>query len=142
MFSGDYENIKLIDLGVSSKLDKTKATRAAGGGTPRYMPPEQLEGKLSFKVDIWSFGCVLLQFATGIRPFDSIEQDMQLCLMIFGGSNPLLHAEEHNKYDIDMIQESPEFRAILDKCFQKDYTQRPTADQLFKDPFFAEFTTE
>ena len=60
MFSGDYESIKLIDLGVSSKIDQTKATRAAGGGTTRYMPPEQIDGKLSFKVDIWSFGCVLL----------------------------------------------------------------------------------
>lgn len=76
MFSGDYESIKLIDLGVSSKLDKTKATRAAGVGTPRYMPPEQLEGKLCFKVDIWAFGCVLLQFSNGVKPFEGIEQDV------------------------------------------------------------------
>ena len=40
MFNADYSYIKLIDLGVSSKLDKTKATKAAQGGTPRYMPPE------------------------------------------------------------------------------------------------------
>ena len=29
MFNADYSSIKLIDLGVSSKLDKTKATVAA-----------------------------------------------------------------------------------------------------------------
>ena len=40
MFNADYSSVKLIDLGVSSKLDKTKATKAAQGGTPRYMPPE------------------------------------------------------------------------------------------------------
>jgi serine/threonine protein kinase len=64
MFSGDLEKVKLIDLGISNTLDKTRATNAASHGTPRYMSPEQLDGKLSFKVDIWAFGCVLLQFCT------------------------------------------------------------------------------
>jgi serine/threonine protein kinase len=67
---------------------------------------------------------------------------MQLCLKIFGGSNPLMHALEFHPYDNDMIDESPEFRKILESCFLKDYTLRPTAAQLFDNPFFAEFTTE
>ena len=50
LFGGDYETIKLIDLGVSNRLDKTRAnTRAADRGTYRYMSPEQLNGSLSFK---------------------------------------------------------------------------------------------
>ena len=48
LFSGDYEKVKLVDLGISNRLDKTKATRAAACGTTRYMSPEQLNGKLSF----------------------------------------------------------------------------------------------
>lgn len=40
LFSGDYETIKLIDLGVSNRLDKTRETKAAQAGTIRYMPPE------------------------------------------------------------------------------------------------------
>ena len=92
MFNGDYSCIKLIDLGVSSKLDKTKATKAAQGGTPRYMPPEQLDGNLSFKVDIWSFGCVLLEFGSGIRPYDQIDNDVALSMTIFRGLNPLDYA--------------------------------------------------
>lgn len=72
MFNTDYSKIKLIDLGVSSKLDKTRATKAAQGGTPRYMPPEQLDGNLSFKVDVWSFGCVLLEFCSGVTPYNLI----------------------------------------------------------------------
>jgi serine/threonine protein kinase len=50
----------LIDLGVSNKLEKTRATKAANAGTLRYMSPEQLNGSLSFKTDIWAFGCVML----------------------------------------------------------------------------------
>ena len=60
LFSNDYEKIKLVDFGVSTRFDKTRATRAAQAGTLRYMPPEQLNGSLSFKTDIWAFGCVLL----------------------------------------------------------------------------------
>ena len=67
---------------------------------------------------------------------------MQLCLSIFGGSNPLLYAEERHPYENDMINESPAFRKILERCFLKDYTQRPSADDLFYDPFFAEYTVE
>lgn len=70
-------------MGVSNKLDKTRATRAAGAGTTRYMSPEQLDGKLTFKVDIWSFGCVLLQYSTGRRPFDDVENDAAVCMKIF-----------------------------------------------------------
>ena len=39
-FSGDYQKVKLIDLGVSNKLEKTRMTKAAGQGTLRYMAPE------------------------------------------------------------------------------------------------------
>ena len=60
VFSSDYETVKLVDLGVSNKLDQTKNTKAAQQGTYRYMSPEQLEGNLSFKTDIWAFGLVLL----------------------------------------------------------------------------------
>ena len=83
LFNSAYDKIKLIDMGVSNKIDKTRATRAATAGTTRYMSPEQLDGKLTFKVDIWSFGCVLLQYATGRRPFDDIENEAAVCMKIF-----------------------------------------------------------
>jgi serine/threonine protein kinase len=72
----DYEKIKLVDFGVSTRFDKTRATRAAQAGTLRYMPPEQLNGSLSFKTDIWAFGCVLLQFCTGLKPYDDITNEI------------------------------------------------------------------
>ena len=65
LFTKDFDVIKLADLGVSNILEKTKATSAANCGTLRYMPPEQLDGVLTSKVDIWAFGCVLLELITG-----------------------------------------------------------------------------
>jgi serine/threonine protein kinase len=40
-------------------------------GTFQYMSPEQLEGKdTDARSDIWAFGCVLYEMATGKRAFD------------------------------------------------------------------------
>ena len=118
MFNADYSSIKLIDLGVSSKLDKTKATVAAQGGTPRYMPPEQLDGNLTFKVDIWSFGCVLLEFGCGIRPYNQIDNDVALSMTIFRGLNPLDYAMESENVDkFNIVTENPDFKSILEACF-------------------------
>ena len=96
----------MIDLGVSNHLDKTKATRAAANGTTRYMSPEQLDGKLSFKVDIWSLGCVLLEFATGLKPFSDIQNDAAVCMKIFQGTTPLDYALKNFDLDCDLINEN------------------------------------
>ena len=85
--------MKLIDLGISHRLlDSTRKTRAAEKGTPRYMSPEQVDGKLSFKIDVWALGCVLLQFATGLMPFHKINNDMAVGLEIYRGMTPLEYA--------------------------------------------------
>ena len=60
MFDAEQKNIKLIDLGVSTEYNEKEAENAGMAGTYRYMSPEQFDGKLSLKTDIWSFGCVLL----------------------------------------------------------------------------------
>lgn len=83
LFSNDYDTVKFVDFGVSNKFDKTRATRAAQQGTLRYMPPEQLNGSLSFKTDIWGFGCVLLQFCTGLKPYDDIANEIVATMQIF-----------------------------------------------------------
>jgi serine/threonine protein kinase len=61
------------------------------------MSPEQCDGKLTFKCDIWSFGCVLLQFATAVAPYQGIDNDLALCHNIARGKNPLEHARENHK---------------------------------------------
>ena len=85
------DGVKLIDLGVSSQIEFTKSSKESGRGTLRYMPPEQLDGKLSFKNDIWAFGCVLLQLVTGARPFFKIDNDIVVCMEVSQGKSPLDH---------------------------------------------------
>ena len=105
------------------------------------MPPEQLNGSLSFKTDIWGFGCVLLQFSTGLKPFNDIDHEVAASMKIFQGCSPLEYALKNYESDcLDLINENEEFKTILQKCLQIDYKKRPSAEELFNDPFFSGYT--
>jgi eukaryotic-like serine/threonine-protein kinase len=64
-------NVKIIDFGVA-KTDEFSITGAGFTlGTPYYMAPEQVRGdKPTLLVDIYSFGVLLFELVTGIRPFE------------------------------------------------------------------------
>ena len=44
------------------------------GGTLKYMSPEQIKNIATLKSDIWAFGCVMLEYYTGIRPFEGLSE--------------------------------------------------------------------
>ena len=83
LFTKNHEQLKIADLGVSNIFEKTKATSAANCGTLRYMPPEQLDGVMTSKVDIWAFGCVLLEMITGKEPYSDVGNEFQISRKMF-----------------------------------------------------------
>lgn len=47
-------------------------------GTSAYMSPEAFRGDISVKVDVFSFGIVLLELLTGLAPYDESRNGCDL----------------------------------------------------------------
>ena len=97
--------VKLLDFGLakalapnaaSAKADALNATKTAFDtidgtliGTVPYMAPEQLELKaIDGRTDIFAFGCVLFEMATGRRAFEA-ESTAALVAAILADSRPV-----------------------------------------------------
>jgi serine/threonine protein kinase/Tfp pilus assembly protein PilF len=85
-------------------------------GTVPYMSPEQLEAKtVDSRSDIFSFGVVLYELATGRRPF---EGDSALAV----ASSIIRDTPE----SVDSLKRdfSPEVGRVIDRCLEKDPERR------------------
>ena len=103
------------------------------------MSPEQLNGKICLKTDVWAFGCVLLELCTGRKPFDGIVEEVGIIGQLsVRYCSPLQYCMEHKETkDYDIIRKNPELRFLLNRCFNFNFVQRPSAYVLEKDSFFA-----
>lgn len=98
-------------------------------GTPMYMSPEVIRGDASELVerqgaiDIWSLGCVILEMATGRRPWSSLDNEWAIMYNIAQGNQPQLPTREQlSDVGID----------FLSRCFERDPLKRPTAAELLQ----------
>lgn len=99
-------------------------------GTPMYMSPEVIRGdgpatRFSGAADIWSLGCVVLEMATGRRPWSTLDNEWAIMYNIAQGNPPQFPAEDQlSEMGID----------FLNKCFQRDPAKRSTAAELLQHP--------
>jgi serine/threonine protein kinase len=66
----------LVDVGVKDVIDFKKSKESQKEkmlNKIRKCSPEELEGRIGPKTDIWAFGCWLLQICTGMVPYEGIE---------------------------------------------------------------------
>ena len=56
-------NAKIADFGISKQMEINQNTVVTGNckGTVRYCSKEQIEGKITNKIDIWAFGLIMYE---------------------------------------------------------------------------------
>lgn len=133
--------IKISDFGISKKVesDLVLATNKGGGGVGGaggaahrpslqgsvfWMAPEVVkQTSYTIKADIWSLGCLVVEMISGTHPWAELNQ-MQALFQIGMGRKPSLPDEISN-----------ECRDFLEKTFELDYNDRPSADELLNHGF-------
>ncbi|PGH01472.1 STE/STE11/SSK protein kinase [Helicocarpus griseus UAMH5409] len=98
-------------------------------GTPMYMSPELVRGEIGHTsgrhgcMDIWSLGCVILEMATGHRPWSGVDNEWAIMYKIAQGSQPQLPTPD---------QLSPMGIDFIKRCFETDPVKRPSATELLQ----------
>jgi eukaryotic-like serine/threonine-protein kinase len=117
--------VKLLDFGLARRLDAAQSTQtAAASGTLQYMSPEQARGeKATAPSDIFSFGIVLYELATGRHPF--------------GGESPFetAHAiltKEPPRPSVIEPGVAPELETLLLAMLNKDAQLRPAVTTVLR----------
>ncbi|XP_044017440.1 serine/threonine-protein kinase 10 isoform X2 [Aphidius gifuensis] len=123
--------VKIADFGVSAKNKHTLQKHDTFIGTPYWMAPEVVlcetfrDNPYDWKVDIWSLGITLIEFAQ-LEPPNHEMSPMRVLLKIQKSDPPKL--EQPGKW-------SKDFNDFIAKALIKDPTQRPTTDELLNHPF-------
>ncbi len=71
LLENSVERVKITDFGLARAVDDSSLTQDGHiAGTPEYMAPEQARNEpVDQRADLFSFGCVLYEMATGVSPF-------------------------------------------------------------------------
>ncbi|XP_053482359.1 TRAF2 and NCK-interacting protein kinase isoform X2 [Ictalurus furcatus] len=129
--------VKLVDFGVSAQLDRTVGRRNTFIGTPYWMAPEVIacdenpDATYDYRSDLWSCGITAIEMAEGAPPLCDMHP-MRALFLIPRNPPPRLKSKKWSK----------KFFNFIESCLVKNYTQRPTTEQLLKHPFIRDQPNE
>jgi mitogen-activated protein kinase kinase kinase len=107
-------------------------------GTPMYMSREVVTGlqttaATQYAVDIWAVGCVVLEMATGRKPWSNLDNEWAILWNIANGNTPQLpNKDQLSEAGIDFLR----------KCFEVDPLKRPSAAELLRGEWMRQIKSE
>ena len=115
--------VKLGDFGIAKTFKNTMDKAKTMVGTPYYLSPEIIQGKLyDNKSDIWSLGVLLYEMMTFKMPFEANTLPMLSMKIMRGNYTP-----PSSMYTKDL-------REIVSKCLMVDSSRRPSIREILKMP--------
>jgi serine/threonine protein kinase len=145
--------VKLADFGTSKRLQVSPDGSAVDMdaedvmanmtmcGTPFFMAPEVFEEQYGSKADVWSCACVAHQMCTGSPPWKGlgIKGPVRLFsyIMEHEGPPPVI-MEVDGDDDGEGGSMNKSLADLLEQCFQRKPSKRPSTQTLLQHHFFQE----
>ena len=123
-------DLRLADFGAAVQLAKVRGMRLRGG-TAFWMPPEviveEITAPVTWRQDIWSLGCLVIEMLTAKAPFKWLS----------GTDEDILMNIANTEIDVPMppIDLLPAAQSFLRLCLQKNPDKRPEAKELLGHDF-------
>ncbi|TYG50986.1 hypothetical protein ES288_D10G219700v1 [Gossypium darwinii] len=131
-------NAKISDFGLSKLIERDQSqviTRMRG--TPGYMAPEWLSSVITEKVDVYSFGIVVLEILCGRQNIDESQLDENRHLLElfrrYQEEGKLLDLVDECNGDMHSnATEVMEMMKVVASCLQTEHANRPSMSSLVK----------
>ncbi|RLN98253.1 hypothetical protein BBJ28_00000032 [Nothophytophthora sp. Chile5] len=118
--------VKLADFGLSVELQLANSRLQDRCGTPQYLSPEIVSGRLyGTPADVWSAGILAYMMLSGVVPFHEAKSDAELFKLISLGAVWYDHPEWEAV--------SPAGKAFVQRMLDISPESRPTAAELLED---------
>eukprot|EP01120_Amphizonella_sp_Union-15-10_P012031 TRINITY_DN5273_c0_g1_i1.p1 TRINITY_DN5273_c0_g1~~TRINITY_DN5273_c0_g1_i1.p1 ORF type:complete len:595 (-),score=98.33 TRINITY_DN5273_c0_g1_i1:107-1891(-) len=121
----EHAEVKIADFGVSDQLCTTLFP-GTFIGTPLWMAPEMIKkSKYNHRADVWSLGITAIELADGEPPYADAHPLHAMFKIPHKPPPTVKHPEKW----------SPDFINFIAQCCIKDYTKRPSANELLQHSF-------
>jgi serine/threonine protein kinase len=121
-----HGHVKLLDFGLAhpdvastpaARTQTSPDARAAHGGTPQYMAPEQATGApVTARADLFSLGVVLFECLTGRLPFEGLTGYDYVRHLLSDAPRPLYR----------LVPDAPDALVrLVEQCLEKTPAKRP-----------------